>query len=234
MWRSTFIPATIFRRSIRLKQTDRTCCTIQTHSDELNWARTFHELNYNSRSLIRLMKSSTFCLGRTYYITDISDNTSTCDAVNKVFGFWVFLRRQLKSDGSALPLIIIADLLGNRSLLQRVQKRSCISKGLWLVIGGFRSVLYVSVFLGSLLLNFRVRVFSRFRSFSSQVVFTFLLKYGKFSFPRWSCPYRASKSRRNADIGGRKLIDTSPPTFNFAASARYCRLYMKGTDWKLW
>ena len=37
-----------FRRSfIRLKQTDRTCWTIQTHSDELNWARrgTFHKLN---------------------------------------------------------------------------------------------------------------------------------------------------------------------------------------------
>ena len=27
----------IFRRSIRLKQTDRTCWRIQTHSDELNW-----------------------------------------------------------------------------------------------------------------------------------------------------------------------------------------------------
>ena len=36
--------------------------TIQTHSDELNWARrqTFHELN--SLSLVRLMKSSTFGL----------------------------------------------------------------------------------------------------------------------------------------------------------------------------
>ena len=36
--------------------------TIQTHSDELNWARrqTFHELN--SLSLVPLMKSSTFGL----------------------------------------------------------------------------------------------------------------------------------------------------------------------------
>ena len=34
-----------------------------------------------------------------------------------------------ESDCSALPLIIIADLFGNRSLLQRVQKRSCISIG---------------------------------------------------------------------------------------------------------
>ena len=56
-------PETIFKRSIRLKQTNRTCWTIQTHSDELNWARrrTFHELN--TLSLIRLMKSSTFGLG---------------------------------------------------------------------------------------------------------------------------------------------------------------------------
>jgi len=47
MWRTTFVPETIFRRSIRLEQTDKTCWTIQTHSDELNWARrrTFHELN---------------------------------------------------------------------------------------------------------------------------------------------------------------------------------------------
>ena len=46
MWRSTFVWETILRRSIRLKQTDRTCWTIQTHSDELSWARrrTFHEL----------------------------------------------------------------------------------------------------------------------------------------------------------------------------------------------
>ena len=36
MSRPTFVPETIFRRSIRLKRTDRTCWTIQTHSDELN------------------------------------------------------------------------------------------------------------------------------------------------------------------------------------------------------
>ena len=39
MWRSTFVPETIFRRSVCLKQTDKTCWTIQTYSDELNWAR---------------------------------------------------------------------------------------------------------------------------------------------------------------------------------------------------
>ena len=39
-------PETIVRRFIRLKQTDRACWTIQTHSDEFNSARrrTFHGL----------------------------------------------------------------------------------------------------------------------------------------------------------------------------------------------
>ena len=68
MWKSTFVPATIFRRSIRLKQTDRTYWTIQTHSDELNRdrRRNFHELN--SLSLIRLIKGSTFGIGLTLAI----------------------------------------------------------------------------------------------------------------------------------------------------------------------
>ena len=39
MRRLRFGPKTIFRRSIRLMQTDRKCWTIQTNSDELNWAR---------------------------------------------------------------------------------------------------------------------------------------------------------------------------------------------------
>ena len=66
--------------------------------------------------------------------------------------------------------IILADLLGNRSLLQRVQK---VMVQLWFVIGRFRSVLCVSRFdvynrnhnwrqrktqLWRQLLNFRVRV----------------------------------------------------------------------------
>ena len=47
VWTSMFVPETIFRCSIRLKQTERTCWTIQTHSDEPTWARrrTFHGLN---------------------------------------------------------------------------------------------------------------------------------------------------------------------------------------------
>ena len=39
MWKSTFVPEIIFRRSIRLKQNDRTCWTILSQSDEVNWAR---------------------------------------------------------------------------------------------------------------------------------------------------------------------------------------------------
>ena len=62
MWRSVG-PGENFRRSIRLEQSDRTCWTIQTHSEELNWAsrRTFHEINL--LRLVRLTKSSTFGLG---------------------------------------------------------------------------------------------------------------------------------------------------------------------------
>ena len=41
-----------------------------------------------------------------------------------------------------MPSIILADLLGNRSLK---------SHSFWFVIGGFRSILCVSVFQGSLL-----------------------------------------------------------------------------------
>ena len=54
---------TTSRSFIRLKQTDTTCWTTQTHSDELNWARrrTFHGLN--SLSLDCFIKSSTFGLG---------------------------------------------------------------------------------------------------------------------------------------------------------------------------
>ena len=63
IWRSTFLTETIFRCSIRPKQTDRTSWTIQTHSDELKRARcrTFHEVN--SLSLVRFLKSSTCGLG---------------------------------------------------------------------------------------------------------------------------------------------------------------------------
>ena len=50
MWRSTFVPETIFRRTIHLKQTDRTCWTIQTHSDEINWARRRNVYKHNSLS----------------------------------------------------------------------------------------------------------------------------------------------------------------------------------------
>ena len=43
------------------------------------------------------------------------------------------------------------------------------------------------------------------------------------------CSYRASRSRRNTDMGRRKRIGAFPPTFTFAASARYCHLYFINT-----
>ena len=65
MWRSTSVPETIFRRSIRLKQThiERVGRSKLIQMTELNWAgrRIFHELY--SLSLVCLMKSSTFRLG---------------------------------------------------------------------------------------------------------------------------------------------------------------------------
>ena len=44
--------------SISLIQMDRTCWTLQTHLDLLNWARRRTFLELNSLSLIRLIKSS--------------------------------------------------------------------------------------------------------------------------------------------------------------------------------
>ena len=102
-----------------------------------------------------------------------------------------------------------------------------------MVIGGFRSV--------CIFLCFKDRCFwtSEFVCFHvfgllALEFFTFLLKHSKLKFPRWNCSYRASKSSRNTDMGGRKRIDTSPPTLNFAASSRYYVLYLTGKDWKLW
>ena len=52
-----------------------------------------------------------------------------------------------------------------------------------MVTGGFRSVLYLSVFQRSLLLNFRVGVFSRFWSFSSRF-FYLLTKTWQVEIPK--------------------------------------------------
>ena len=80
-WRSS---VTIFRRSIRLKQTDRTRWTIQAHTDELNWERrrNFHDLN--SLSLIRLMKCSTFGLG-------LSSRHVFLESSEGIKAVWVYL-----------------------------------------------------------------------------------------------------------------------------------------------
>ena len=116
--------------------------------------------------------------------------------------------------------LIFADLLGNRSLLQWV------IKVMWFVIGGFWSSLCVSVFQGSLLLNFRVLALKFF--------FVLLLKQGKFRLPRWNCSYSASKSWRNSDIGGWKQSGTFPPTFNNCSFCLLLPQYLTSHDWILW
>ena len=72
MWRSMIAPEMIFRRSIRLLQTDRMRWTIQTYSDQLNWARrrTFHGLNslFLIQRWVLHMKRLTFGLGSRQHI----------------------------------------------------------------------------------------------------------------------------------------------------------------------
>ena len=117
----------------------------------------------------------------------------------------------------------------NRSLLQRVQRVMVCEW--WLVVFD-----PLGIFLCFKDRCFWTSEFACFHVFGLLALefFTFLLKHGKLRFPRWNCSYRASKSSRNTDMGGRKRIDTSPPTLNFAASSRYYVLYLTGKDWKLW
>ena len=109
----------------------------------------------------------------------------------------------------------------------------------------------------SLLLNFRVRMFSkcaiRFPTLClvdwEDLCFDILLcdvNFSHFSF-QFFCLfdsqgeivpiYIASKSRRNTDMGtdmgGWKGIVMFPPTFNFAASANCCRLFLTSKDWTI-
>ena len=62
------------------------------------------------------------------------------------------------------------------------------------------------------------------------IALSFLSSY--WNMASLDCSYRASKSRRNTDMEGGKRIATFPLTFTFAASARYCRLYLQ-TQWML-
>ena len=107
---------------------------------------------------------------------------------------------------------ILADLLGN--------KRS------WFAICDCWISIH-SVFLGSLLLSFRVRSRdfekgSKFYFYSSK----FFLASLYWNMVSLYCSYRAFKSRRNTDMEGwLKRIGTFSLTFTFAASAHYCRLY---------
>ena len=99
---------------------------------------------------------------------------------------------------------------------QKITSTGWKGHGLWFVIGGFWSILCVSVFQGSLLLNFRVLAI-------------------KFFFPSYywneaslDCQgeiiheCRASKSRRNSDIGGWKQIVHFHQHLIIGASAHYC------------
>ena len=61
-----------------------------------------------------------------------------------------------------------------------------------------------------------------------------LLKQGKFKLPRWNCSYRASKSRRNSDIGGWKQIGTFPPSFNNCSFCSLLPQYLTSHVWMLW
>ena len=141
----------------------------------------------------------------------------------------VFLQCKSKPEGSVRPSIILADLLGNRSLLQQVQKVMVCD--LWLV--------YFDLFCVSLC--FKVRCFwtSEFACFHALG----LLALSFFYLPTeiWQVAsldskgeYSASKSSRNTDLGGWKRIDTFPTIFNFATSARYYHCYLTGKDWMLW
>ena len=59
----------------------------------------------------------------------------------------------------------------------------------------------------------------------------FILKHGKFRFPRWNCSY----TYKIFFLAGWKWTSTFPPTFTFAASARlYCRLYLILRLWFEW
>ena len=63
-------------------------------------------------------------------------------------------------------------------------------------------------------------------SFTSALCFSSSFYWNMASL---DCSYRASRSRRNTDMGRRKRIGAFPPTFTFAASARYCHLYFINT-----
>ena len=98
---------------------------------------------------------------------------------------------------------------------------------LWLV--GFDSFC-VSVFQGSLLLNFRVHMFS---FFSSQVV---LPAYWNMASLDSQAEIVSIKlpSPEETHMEGWKWICTFPPTLNFSATVCYCHLYLTSKDWMLW
>ena len=113
------------------------------------------------------------------------------------------------------------DLLGNRSLLQWVWKVMVCD--LWLI---WWILIRFVCFLVLRFVAFELHEFACFHILALKFFFTFLLNHGKLRFPRWNCSYRASKPRRNTDIGEWKQTGTLRPTLNFEASAPHCRLYL--------
>ena len=95
-------------------------------------------------------------------------------------------------------------------------------KLLWFEIGGFQSVLYVFSLLSS------VACFWKALSFT--VIALSFLSSVHWNIASKDFSYRASKFRRNTDMGGWKRIGTFSLTFTFAASARYCRLNIIGDE----
>ena len=91
---------------------------------------------------------------------------------------------------------------------------------MWFVIGGFQSVLCVSVYQ----LRFVALFLKSTLSFTLVLSFFnfFILKCGKFKFQTWNCSYTASKSRGNTEMEGWKRTDTFPLTFKFADKHSGC------------
>ena len=98
---------------------------------------------------------------------------------------------------------------------------------LWLV--GFDSFC-VSVFQGSLLLNFRVHMFS---FFSSQVVLPADWNMASLDSQAEIVSIKLP-SPEETHMEGWKWICTFPPTLNFSATVCYCHLYLTSKDWMLW
>ena len=170
----------------------------------------------------------------------------TCHVKN-VFGFWGFLRRQSKSEGSVLS--------SGPFRKQNFTSTGSKGHGLWFGTGGLRSVLCAFV-----ALNFRVHLFLKSmvglpalclvdRGDLCFDVLLWKINFSHFSSHVFLPPYRnmASLDSQGEIVpielpnpeetqvweGENKSVH-SRQHFNFVASARYCCLYSTSKDWMLW